>query len=356
MGNVKSRNKGKIPEEQEEEYNEGDLTIRRTRSKFYEQYTQKHLLGKGHFAQVFLGINQRTKENVAIKRINLARTKSKHIIVEVQALAKVGKHRNVIELFGVFDLESSLVLVLELCTGGELFDRLVEGPYTEEECAKHFRDICSAMSFLHKNGVVHRDLKPENILLSSKSRDAILKIADFGLAKILDDPTSSDSFVMKSRVGTWMYAAPEVRRPLHTGQFGYTNKVDVWSCGVILYVMLAGYHPFDPFNSRTPQERRTYIESGHFTFGNEKIWGVVSQKAKNLIRKMITVDPEKRPTIEDVIRDEWLVSPPATPLAANKELSVFQDNYKKHKKIIASEQQAFDTPEITLTLPSRIKK
>eukprot|EP00948_MAST-09A_sp_MAST-9A-sp1_P003105 g3105.t1 len=237
---------GGSPVETDDDESGEDLTIRKSRSMFYDTYTQKHLLGKGHFAQVFLGENNSTKEKVAIKRINVAKSKAKHIEVEINALSKVGRHPNVIELYGVFNLESCLVLVLELCTGGELFEYLVQmGPYSEEECAKNFRDICSAISFLHKNGVVHRDLKPENILLSSHRDDAILKIADFGLSKILDDPSSSDSFVMKSRVGTWMYAAPEVRRPLKGG-FGYTNTVDVWSCGVILYVMLAGYHPFDP--------------------------------------------------------------------------------------------------------------
>ena len=201
--------------------------------------------GKGHYGTVYKARNKRTGRVVAVKKIEIARTRKSSLKAEVMVLRDVGHHDNIVGLLDVFITGTHVLLVLEMATGGELFDRLVnDGPYSEKKASFHVGSIAGALGYLHSKGIVHRDLKPENLLLSDKSPDAILKIADFGLSKILD--TGSGQVEMGTVCGTWAYCAPEVRQTIIGHRAHYTAAVDMWSLGVIMYVMMVAYHPFDP--------------------------------------------------------------------------------------------------------------
>ena len=142
--------------------------------------------GKGHYGTVYKARNKRTGRVVAVKKIEIARTRKSSLKAEVMVLRDVGHHDNIVGLLDVFITGTHVLLVLEMATGGELFDRLVnDGPYSEKKASFHVGSIAGALAFLHAKGIVHRDLKPENLLLSDKGPDAVLKIADFGLSAIL---------------------------------------------------------------------------------------------------------------------------------------------------------------------------
>ena len=285
----------------------------------------KTVLGKGHYAIVNPARNRETGEEVAVKRIQIARSRLEALKLEITVLLEVGKHPNIVELKDVFLTETEVQLVMELLRGGELFDRMVErGPYSEAEASRHVRKIGEALQYLHGKGIVHRDLKPENLILTDKSDHAELKIADFGLSKIVEDIASS---TMATACGTWAYAAPEVRGP---GAFqpppppgapplakpSYTAKVDIWSLGVILYVILAAYHPFDPDGQCTDAQLWQNITSGRFTF-EDPVWNGISDGAKHLISNLIVVDPERRYSTAQLLAHPWITQSadvPSTPI------------------------------------------
>jgi len=201
-------------------------------------------IGRGHFAEVYVGQALRKHKNaahqeaelVAIKAIHRNRTNEETLHREVDTMLRVATHNNpnIVSLYDAFLTKDTLYLVMEYCKGGELFDHLVtKGPYTEQTASKLCKQLASVIKFMHSHGVVHRDLKPENCLLSDDTDDALIKVADFGLANI------KGGAFMTNVCGTWAYCAPEVKRDR-----AYTKAVDIWSLGVILYILIGGYHPF----------------------------------------------------------------------------------------------------------------
>lgn len=204
-------------------------------------------------------------------------------------------HPNIVSLYDAFLTSDTLYLVMEYCKGGELFDHLVEkGPYSEESASKLCKQLAGVIKFMHTHGVVHRDLKPENCLLSSDSNDAVIKVADFGLANI------KGGAFMTNVCGTWAYCAPEVKRDR-----AYTKAVDVWSLGVILYILIGGYHPFDPDGDATNEELDKAVAKGHFDF-EDRNWMGTSDEVKDLICKMICVDAATRITVDQVLDHAWI--------------------------------------------------
>lgn len=198
-----------------------------------------------------------------------------------------------IKLYEYFEDEENVYLVNELCTGGELFDRIIKNEYFNEEmAAKIFKQILMALNYCHQVNIVHRDLKPENFLFESPDDDSDLKIIDFGLSKILDGGRLQR---MKTRAGTPYYISPEVL----TGN--YDMSCDMWSAGCMLYILLCGYPPFYGDNN---QEILQMVSRGVFDYDGEE-WDDISNEAKDLINKLI-VRPERRMTAAEALQHPWL--------------------------------------------------
>jgi len=212
-------------------------------------------------------------------------------------------------------------LVMELVTGGELFDRIVEKQmYTEKEAATTIATLCDALNRLHALKIVHRDLKPENLLYSSNAEDAPIKIADFGLARIM-----SGGDMMKTACGTPGYVAPEILQ-----NKGYDSPaVDMWSTGVILYILLCGFPPF--YEEELPALFDSIIK-GRYDFPSPW-WDNVSAGAKGLVKQLLNVDPKTRLTAQQVVTHEWVktADPNAALTGAKKQLKKYNASRKLRK-------------------------
>lgn len=246
-------------------------------------------LGKGSFAEVKKAYHKPTGTYRAVKIINkVAMSKSEQIDVrnEIQVLKRLN-HPNIVKVFEFFENDLYLYIIMELLTGGELFDKINKAKrFSEKKAAGYFYQILAGVQYLHKHHIVHRDLKPENILFDDKT----LKIIDFGTSKIYDGDKA-----MKKFKGTPFYMAPEVLR----GK--YTAKCDAWSCGVILYILLTGKAPF---NGSSDQEIFENVMDGHYSLSIPEFKNV-SQEAKSLVRKLLIYDDEERITIEQALNDIW---------------------------------------------------
>jgi len=256
-------------------------------------YIVKQKLGSGSFSVVKLGVNKKTGEEVAIKIIEKKRVGEKKMMqTEIDILNQV-HHDNVIELREMFETSTHLYLVMELVTGGELFDRIVShGSFNEKEASYVTKQVLSGVAYLHSIGIVHRDLKPENLLCAS--RDSLeIKITDFGLSKIL----STEAVSMYTACGTPSYVAPEVLQCE-----GYDKSVDLWSVGVIVYIILCGFPPFHHENNALLFE---LIMSGKFSFP-DPYWTNVSAQAKDFVSKLLTVDVHNRLSADKALKHPWL--------------------------------------------------
>lgn len=210
---------------------------------------------------------------------------------EIGILEKVD-HPNILRLIKHYDEDDKVFLVTELCEGGDLFNRISERDYFTESDAQHVvRAIASALQLLHAKKVVHRDLKPENILLLNKEENSPLRVADFGFARIVGED------LLKTRLGSPNYMAPEILR-----KEPYDFKVDVWSLGVIMYILLCGY---PPFAGDGMPEMFEMIKEGKFEFHPE-YWENVSSEAKDLIANMLVLDASKRFTIEQCLAHPFM--------------------------------------------------
>ncbi|XP_053320867.1 calcium/calmodulin-dependent protein kinase type IV-like [Spea bombifrons] len=249
-------------------------------------------LGRGATSAVFKCEEKGTQKPYAAKIIK--KTIDKKIVrTEIGVLLRLS-HPNIIKLKDIFETPSKIALILELVTGGELFDRIVErGYYSEQDAALVVQQVLEAVTYLHSNGVVHRDLKPENLLYADMSPDSILKIADFGLSKIVDDQEA-----MKTMCGTPGYCAPEI---LYGSPYG--PEVDLWSVGVIAYILLCGFEPF--FDPRGDQYMYSKILNCDYEFISPW-WDEISLNAKDLVQKLIVLDPKKRLTVSQALQHPWV--------------------------------------------------
>ncbi|XP_076755046.1 ovarian-specific serine/threonine-protein kinase Lok isoform X2 [Xylocopa sonorina] len=218
------------------------------------------------------------------------------VMNEVKIL-KALKHPCIIRMEEIVDTPKAVYIVLELMEGGELFERIKSRGKLSEKHAKFiFYQVVLAVSYLHDCGITHRDLKPENILLASNSDITLAKVSDFGLSKLVDAQT-----MMKTFCGTPMYVAPEILSTI--GRGSYTSQVDVWSLGVILYACLSGSVPFNCHDKNISLQDQ--IKTGIYSFPPSR-FGHVSDKAMDLIKRMMTVNPKKRITIRQVLLHSWL--------------------------------------------------
>jgi serine/threonine protein kinase len=262
---------------------------------FIEKYELHRVLGTGAFSEVRLGTEHRTGKQFAIKIVDRSKCKGKEDMIEteVKILTRID-HPNIVKLYEKFEFDNKLFLVMELVTGGELFDEIVgRGSFPERDAARIVEKILEAILYLHSMGIVHRDLKPENLLLSEHSSHAEIKISDFGLSKIFNEVE-----VMKTACGTPGYVAPEVLR-----RQGYGPEVDLWSLGVITYILLCGYPPF--FDQKNAELFKK-IMAGKYQF-DHPWWDNISEAGKDFVRRLLVVDIKKRFTAEEALRHPFIV-------------------------------------------------
>jgi len=259
-----------------------------------DKYILKDVLGTGAFSQVRLAESkERPGDLYAIKVIDKKALKGKEDSLEneIKVLRRLD-HPNVVKLLEAYESKSYVYLVMELVTGGELFDRIVEkGSYTEKDAADLIKQVLSAVAYMHDSGVVHRDLKPENLLYHSPEEESKIMISDFGLSKM------EESGIMATACGTPGYVAPEV-----LAQKPYGKEVDVWSIGVISYILLCGYPPFYDENDANLFAQ---ILKGEFEF-DSPYWDDISHEAKEFIRKLMSVDVDKRLNCEEALSHPWI--------------------------------------------------
>lgn len=254
-------------------------------------FTLGRELGRGAFAVVKLATHKVTGEEFAVKVIERGAA-DQNLIREIEVMKKVD-HPNVIRLVAIFEDKSFIYLVMELVTGGELFDKIVEkGSYSEKEAAALVRKMVDAIAYLHDQGIAHRDLKPENLLLKTPKDITEVKIADFGLSRMIDQAK-----MMQTACGTPGYVAPEVLQAQ-----GYGFEVDMWSIGVITYILLCG---FPPFYAEELPELFEQILKAQYVY-HEEYWGHISKTAKNFIDSLLQVDPKKRLSAKAALEHPWL--------------------------------------------------
>jgi len=275
-------------------------------------------LGRGAFSVVKKGVEKKSGQTFAIKIIDKSKacgeSEKKRLDTEVEILRKV-KHPNIVGMKELFDSQKELYLVMELVTGGELFDKIVEkGQYTENEASIIVAKMLNAVSYLHELGIAHRDLKPENLLLRGGDDTEVL-ISDFGLSKIVDQ-----SAMMETACGTPYYVAPEVLQAT-----GYDKEVDLWSVGVITYLILCGFPPFYGENLPEVFEK---IMKADYDFPSP-YWDKVSERAKEFIGKLLVVEPKNRYNAKQALSHPWIVNGGAqTLLNTQTKLSTY--NAERH--------------------------
>lgn len=259
-------------------------------------YTIGKELGRGQFGVTYLCTENSTGRQYACKSISKRKLVTKNdkedMKREIHIMQHLSGQPNIVEFKGAYEDRQSVHLVMELCAGGELFDRIIaKGHYSEKEAATICRAIVNVVHACHFMGVMHRDLKPENFLLSSKDKNAHLKATDFGLSVFI-----VEGKVYRDIVGSAYYVAPEVLRRR------YGKEIDIWSAGVILYILLSGV---PPFWAETEKGIFDAILQGDIDFDSQP-WPSISNGAKDLVRKMLTQDPKKRITAAQVLEHPWL--------------------------------------------------
>ena len=295
----------------------------------------KKTLGTGAYGIVSRVKHKDTGQIRAVKKVAKKKIKNMERFQQEITILQMLDHPNVLKLYEYFEDAKNVYLITELCTGGELFDRIIkEEFFSEKVAARIFKQILQPLNYCHQQGIAHRDLKPENFLFETDEPDADIKVIDFGLSKILKHPTLQDGLTnranvkdldrMNTRAGTPNYISPEVL----AGNYGV--ECDLWSAGCILYILLCGY---PPFYGDDDQQILEMVQRGKFDFDGEE-WDEISKEAKDLIKKLIC-KPEKRLTAEEALQHKWfkkaLKGEEVKELKGNK-LANFK-NFQKNSKL-----------------------
>ena len=290
---------------------EGDIKfgkntfVDKSKSPIMENYDVIKQLGKGGYGKVYEIRSKKTGEIRACKHLSKLNIKNlEKFKREIEILKKMD-HPNIIKLYEVFESERSLYLVMEECKGGEVFDKIVERiqakqMYSEKDAANIIQQVMSCIQYCHNHNICHRDLKPENLLYLNpgSERDNRIKVIDFGLSQSADK--------LKTKVGTAYYVSPEIL----TGK--YTQLCDIWSAGVILYILLTGD---PPFNGASDQIIYNKIMKFDFSFPENK-WKHISKEAKDLLQNHMLVPENKRATAKKVLEHTWFKNAPDVPLTS----------------------------------------
>ena len=266
-------------------------------SNINDLYEIKGNIGKGKFGKVKLGIHKESGKQVAIKIINKNYVEGmdyEQIKSEIDIL-KIAKHPNIIKLYDVFENEKYIYIIMEYCPGGDLFSYIEKRNFKlkEERAAEIIHKLSTAVYFLHQYGIVHRDLKPENILMMDQTDNADIRLIDFGLGKMLGPGEKCDD-----PFGTFSYVAPEVLQ-----EKPYDFKVDLFAIGIITYLLVAGFLPFDDEKSENEIANQTVYKPTPYP---KKIWNKISNEAKMFVDNLLSKDPERRMNLQEVLQHKWL--------------------------------------------------
>ncbi|XP_019154468.1 PREDICTED: calcium-dependent protein kinase 10-like isoform X1 [Ipomoea nil] len=313
------------------------------KTRISDKYILGRELGRGEFGVTYLCTDRETREALACKSISKKKLRTavdiEDVRREVAIMSSLPDHPNIVKLRATYEDDEAVHLVMELCEGGELFDRIVaRGHYSERAAAAVAKTIAEVVRMCHANGVMHRDLKPENFLFANKKENSMLKAIDFGLS-VFFKPGEKFSEI----VGSPYYMAPEVLKR------NYGPEVDIWSAGVILYILICGV---PPFWAETEQGVALAILRGVIDFKREP-WPQVSESARSLVRQMLEPDPKKRLTAQQVLDHPWIQNAKKAPNAPLgdvvrtrlKQFSLMNKFKKKALRVIA-EHLTIDEVEV----------
>ena len=283
----------------EKEFNEWfeKLKIATGYTNLLEIYDVKNKLGSGKFGLVKLGINKKTGQKVAIKimkKSNMDSSDLELVRTEIEIL-KICQHPNIVRLYNVFENPDYLYIIMEYCYGGDLFGYLENRNFrlSEKRASTIIHQMATAVYYMHSFGVVHRDLKPENVLMTSTDEDSDIRILDFGLSKILGPHEKCDE-----PYGTLTYCAPEiiVDEP-------YSKPVDLWSLGVITYLMVSGKLPFNSEDENEIARQVVYDEPNYI---RNPVWKTLTPECIDFVKRLLIKDQNKRMTIREVLEHKWI--------------------------------------------------
>ncbi|GMF14345.1 unnamed protein product [Phytophthora lilii] len=310
-----------------------NVQIRRGGNIHDEYEILDEVVGEGGYCVVQKGVDKRTGEVVAVKMLSKSETSAREFWSEVDVLRVAGQHPNILQLRGTYETEYCWFIVQELAQDGELFDHLIaNGAYSERQASRTIRQLCDALQYLHRKGIVHGDIKPENVLL----HEGRMCLVDFGVSFRMGERFFYDSQLM----GTVAYAAPEtlehgalihrrntrdaLRKARANGEvvdldetdedfdsqagpdaIKFGPKADMFALGIVLYILLCGAHPFDTYNNLSDEEIRKRILKGKFRT-QSRAWQSISPSARDLIKKLLETDPNKRLSAEQALQHPWL--------------------------------------------------
>lgn len=287
---------------------ERSLVTRETKpyKQYEEEYKQDGVpIGSGHFAKVYLARHLTSGLPCAAKVVDktrLSSSETKNLLNEI-AIMRMLNHPHIVALWNVFEDEAHLVLCEELCSGGELFDRIVsKKKYSERLTQEVCKLMVQTMAYYHSRSVVHLDLKPENLLLVDADSDLNIKITDWGLAQVI-----ADGERLHRQCGTPGYTAPEVLAGEKANPAGYGTQADIWSMGIITYILLCGYPPYNLLPNASFAEEFRAVTAAPPVFEAED-WGPISREARDFVLRMIVIDPERRWTAAKLLTHPWLVA------------------------------------------------
>lgn len=323
--------------------------VAKYRAKFDPRVTAKYdikaLIGRGSFSRVVRVEHKSTRQPYAIKMIETRYREGREVCESELCVLRRVRHTNIIQLMEVFETTERVYMVMELATGGELFDRIIaRGSFTERDATRVLQMVLDGVKYLHTLGITHRDLKPENLLYYHPGADSKIIITDFGLAS---SRKKGDECLMKTTCGTPEYIAPEilVRKP-------YTNAVDMWALGVISYILLSGTMPFEDDN-----RMRLYrqILKGKYSFSGEP-WPSVSNLAKDFVERILTVDPSERLTAGQALKHPWIVSMAASSSMKNLQRCISQNLLKRASSRCHSTKSAQSTRSSRSTKSNKARR
>ena len=291
---------------------------------FLDNYDVIKQLGKGGYGKVYEVKNKKSGEIRACKHLSKLSIKNLEKFEREINILINSDHPNIVKIYEIYESQRSLYIVMEECKGGEVFDRIIDhiqskNMYSEKDAAEMLLQVMSAVEYCHNNGICHRDLKPENLLYlrAGSEKNNPIRVIDFGLSQVI-----SPEKKLKTRVGTAYYVSPEILKG------DYTEKCDVWSAGVILYIFLSGDPPFNGPNDSAIYSK---IAQMKFTFP-EKKWSSISKEAKDLITHMIAPEPQ-RYTAKQVIEHPWFKNASSVPISATNFNTAFFIDYVRGSQL-----------------------